>query len=141
MPARRSKTYLIVEHVSASSLGLYAGVGVTGNGTPVMALTSQEKAIGLAQRLEREARKVLPPFYVGRPDNWSSLGLTALVARLEKLGLKDLPDPVEAASRPREWRLWWDDHGGELSPEQVEAVWKLLDLVELYKVIEIPVRG
>jgi hypothetical protein len=140
--AAKRKTYLIVQHVAATHYGLYAGIESTDSGRPVMALASHEKAIGQARRLELEARKVLPPFHVGQPNNWSSLGLKKLVGRLEKLGLRDLPDPglEDYKSRPL-WQRWWDEHGGELSAAQVEAIWKLLDLVELYRVVEVPVKG
>ena len=30
---------------------------------------------------------------------------------------------------------------GLLSAQQVEAIWKLFDQVELYRVIEVPVKG
>ena len=140
--AGKRKTYLIVQCIAASEHGLYAGVAATHGGVPVMALESHEKAIGQARRLELEARKVLPPFHVSQPKDWSSLGLKKLVGRLEKLGLRDLPDPdVDEWKADRLWRRWWDRHGGELSAEQVEAVWKLLDQVELYRVIEVPVKG
>jgi hypothetical protein len=134
--------YVIVQHVSASELGLYAGLGATGSGEPVLACENEERAIGQARKLELEARRVLPPFHVGVPEKWSSLGLKTLRSKLEKLGLLDLPDPdIEPWNAARHWRRWWDEHGGALSPEQVEAVWKLLDQVELYRVAEVTVKG
>jgi len=140
--ADRRKKYLIVQHVAATNHGLYAGVGCSNSGRPLLALHSREKAIGEAERLEREARKVLPPFHVSRPEKWSSLGLVGLVARLQELGLRDLPDPKTVGhGAARLFRHWWDEHGGELSAEQVEAVWELLDLVELYQVVEVPAKG
>jgi hypothetical protein len=141
MPAKR-KTYLIVQCIVANEHGLYAGVDATHVGEPVLALESHEKAIGQARRLELEARKVLSPFHVSQPKNWSSLGLKKLAGRLEKLGLHDLPDPdVDEWKADRLWRRWWDRHGGALSAQQVEAIWKLFDQVELYRVIEVPVKG
>ena len=140
--AAKRKTYLIVQCIVANEHGLYAGVDCTRTGSPVLALESHEKAIGQARRLELEARKVLPPFHVSQPKNWSSLGLKKLVGRLEKLGLRALPDPdVDEWKADRLWRRWWDQHGGEVSAEQVEAIWKLFDQVELYRVIEVAVKG
>ena len=56
--AAKRKMYLIVQHVVANDLGLYAGTEATHTGTPVMLLDNEEKAIGQAGKLEREARKV-----------------------------------------------------------------------------------
>ena len=54
---------------------------------------------------------------------------------------KPVPTRVDYVQLEHEVQRWWDEHGGELSPEQVEAVWKLLDQVELYKVITVPAKG
>ena len=138
--ARRTM-YLIVEHVAASRHGFYAGCNATESSRPLMAFHSQEKAIGHAQRLEREARLVLPPFLIGQPDRWCGDGVTALVERLTRLGLRDLPSAeVVAWEAAGAWRRWWDAHGGELTPEQVAAIWKVMDAVELYRVVAVPVK-
>jgi hypothetical protein len=136
------RLYLIVQHITATDYGLYAGTQATSTGAPVLALDNEEKAIGQAGKLEREARKVIPPFHVGGgPETWSRLGTSALRESLEKLGLRDLPAAdIEEYKAGRHWRRWWDEHGGELSPDQVEAVWKLLDLVEFYEVVRVWVR-
>jgi hypothetical protein len=138
--ARSRTLYLIIQDISAGVGGVSAGKAEA-DGEPVLAFDSQERAVAEACRLTEEARCALPPFYVGEPANWSRLGLKRLIARLERLGLRRLPKPDivpwEAAAV---WRVWWDRHGGELTPEQVAAVWKLFDKVELYHVVEVPLR-
>src|SRR4051794_9411533 len=87
------KAYLILEYFSTLPNGLFAGVGIWDGGSPVRVLHDHKKAVGVARRLEGEARKVLPPFHAGRPKSWSSMGLPGLIERLNELGLRDLPDP------------------------------------------------
>src|SRR4051794_8593334 len=116
MPAGR-KLYLVVRHISAARYGLYAGKAAT-DGEPVAAFDTEERAIGEACRLEKEARRVLPPFLAGSRERWHSEGLPALIAGLERLGLRGLPAPAIASWKAEPlWRRWWDEHGGELAPE------------------------
>lgn len=140
--AGQRKMYVVIQHITANRYGMFVGLKGTAQGEPVLACASEEKAIGLARKLEQEARKLLPPFTSGDPDTWSSLGLKELAARLEKLGLRDLPSlGIAGWKASRHWRRWWDEHGGDLTPEQVDAIWKLLDQVELYRVVEVAVKG
>src|SRR5215218_5140627 len=141
--AKSRTLYLILQDFNAHAHGIFVRDGeVEGDRQPVLACDSPERAAACVRRLEEEAHRILPPFYAGEPANWSRLGLKRLITRLKRLGLRYLPKPDVAPWQAAEhWRGWWDRHGGKLTPEQVAAVWQLLDKVQLYHVVEVPLRG
>jgi hypothetical protein len=130
--------YLIHRLVQATRYGVHPD----GEGVSVLACASRAEAERRRQDLEAEARAVLPPFKVdARPESWSSLGLAGLMARLRELGLPDLPVPSgNAWEVSAQLRHWWDAHAGDLTPQQVAAVWDTLDGMHFYKVVQVRLK-
>jgi hypothetical protein len=137
--AKARALYLVRRCFTAGTFGVGFDRNETGFlGTPVLACATAERAVQRRLELEAEARRVMAPFQDDAPEEWCTLGVKRMRARLEALGLKGLPAPSTASGS--DWRRWWDEHGGELTPEQIEGVWQLLDKVQFYEVVKVRLK-
>jgi hypothetical protein len=135
----KARTVFLVQR--CVTVGRYGMGRYDTQGPPVVACTTREEAERRRAELEAEAREVLPPFFVGHPGSWSSLGLVRLLETLKGIGLRHLPPPEENYAVAALWRQWWDEHAEEVTPEQRAAVWAALDRVELFRVVPVSLKG
>jgi hypothetical protein len=136
--AKARTVFLVQRCVTAGRYGMGQGGK---QGPPVVACATREEAERRRAGLDAEARAVIPPFLLGHPRCWSSLGLAGLLERLKSLGLHDLPPPEENYAAAALWRQWWDEHAEEVTPEQRAAIWEALDKVELFRIVPVKLKG
>jgi hypothetical protein len=90
-------------------------------------------------RRERAVRELLNPFWF---SSGSSRGMTALSnetfrARVCELGLIPPPPVPTGYGDGANWVEWWEVESANWTAEQRNAVWDLLDKVQLFDVVEI----
>jgi hypothetical protein len=112
-------------------------------GVPVRAFDTKAKAAKYARDLTEEAKRELNPFQFTYQDvdllmkgDGDEL---ALIAALEK---QKLPSPQHVArtsygSHNIDWPRWYDEIADSLTDAEREAIWNLLDRLELYRVVEV----
>lgn len=106
-------------------------------GTPVKTFLVREKAEVYRREKECSARKkgeVTNPFSLQGLDwgDWASLPQGEFDQRMQQLGVTPL-------GRNDPWG-WWDDVVGDLTDEQRNAIWDLLDQISLFEVVETEVE-
>jgi hypothetical protein len=138
--AKAHTIYLIQRRLTAGEYGVFSGAEGQ-EGVPVLACPSAQEAEERRRQLEEEARRVMAPFLVANLKGWSSVGVDRLRARLEALGLRDLPEPAEEWQAEPLWRRWWDEHGEEVTAEQRAAIWELFDKLRFYEVVPVKLKG
>jgi hypothetical protein len=121
----------------------YGQAGVTG--VPVRAFTDESKAQQFLKECEQEARRDLCPIHFVRGD------LDEVVkgggAKRFTKKLLELKVPLPSAKVLKEdiygpsWQKWWDKVTGELTPEQREAIWNLLEPEPIYRIVAINADG
>jgi hypothetical protein len=105
-------------------------------GLPVHACARAEDAERRRQELEQEARRVVCPFLLGAPTEYSTLEAPDLADRFRALGLRRLPRTFDWESAA-DWLRWWDEHAETLTHEQRHGIWEALDRLRFYEVVEI----
>jgi hypothetical protein len=106
-------------------------------GSPVQTFLSRDKAEAYRREKECTARKrgeLTNPFWFQGLDwdDWSSLSQAAFDRRVSELGVEPL------GRRPP--YDWWDKIEGDLTDEQRNVIWDLLDRVQLFEVVETTVE-
>lgn len=108
-------------------------------GTVLESFSVRARAEALCRRLEVEVREqVASPFLIAE-DLWAltTLEEETFIERIRALGL---PPPE---GRPyhgyviRDWTHWYDEIVDQVTSEQREGLWELLDRVRFYQVREI----
>jgi len=104
---------------------------------PEVLLFDRETANCVRRERDLAARGLLNPFWLGIPDELSSLSESEFRERTRELGLIP-PIPYGTSfGDVTDWWLWWDAKSADWTTEQRAAVWDLLDKVRLYEVVEI----
>ena len=111
------------------------------HGVPVGAFVTRAEASKYATELMAEARRELNPFLFVCDELCGIVegGEDDLLAALAQL---DLPEPTHemrssVGIRYIDWPRWYDDLADTLTDEERDAIWALLDRVELYRVVEV----
>jgi len=102
-------------------------------GTPVAAFATKEEASKCAAASTAEARRELNPF------QFMVNGVEALTNRSEQellLAIARLGHAVWI-SKYFDWVRWYDEIADALVEEERDAIWNLLDRLELYRVVEV----
>ena len=144
--ARKKKLYLVQRLAWCTSHNEDLGRGVcqqheSPEGVPVRAFDTKAKATKYAKELTAEARRELNPFQFTYQDIETLMDGNEddlIVALAEK----DLPPPRHVASTSYgshiiDWPRWYDDLADTLTDTEREAIWDLLDRLELYRVVEV----
>jgi hypothetical protein len=105
---------------------------------PIIAYATRERAEAERLRLERAEWKEAgsPLSYGAYLENVSSLTEAEFIERLEALGL--MPDRLRG-ERHIYWRDWWEMIEDDLTDEQREALWLMMDRLHLFEVVEVEV--
>jgi hypothetical protein len=110
-------------------------------GVPVRAFDTKARAAKYARHLTAEARRELNPFQFTYEDIEAIMNGEEddLVATVEKL---QLPSPREVTRQCYgasciDWPRWYDEVADDLGDAERDAIWDMLDCVELYRVVEV----
>ena len=144
--ARKKKLYLVQRLAWCTAYNKELGRGVcqqheSPEGVPVRAFDTKAKAVKHAKQLTAEARQELNPFQFTYQDIEAIVegDEDDLIAALAKHGL---PSPQQVAitsygSHLIDWPRWYDDLADTLTDAERDAIWNLLDRLELYRVVEV----
>lgn len=106
------------------------------SGVPVRLFAREEDAVAHKNELEARARREVYPFSTYNvSDNVTRLSEKQVIDRLIKLGVK--PPQSEKHYNYRDWTKWWSRVGDEVTQEQLDAIWTLLDRLEYYSIVEV----
>jgi hypothetical protein len=107
-------------------------------GRPIAVFTDRAVAQSKRDELEREARATVNPFVFVEPywlHDYSSLSEEELQQALKRLH-PEARRPRKAKYSGYDWLGWWESNVDQMSPEQIDKVWQLLDRVHFYEVVQ-----
>ena len=145
--ARKKKLYLVqrLSWCTAEADDLQRGVAenhVESEGVPILAFTRKAAASARVKHLTADARRELNPFQFMYNDVESIMDGDEEALMLA-LGKMDLPPAIlkrrrtEYSSEIIDWPAWYDDIADTLTDAERDAIWNLLDRLELYRVVEV----
>ena len=143
----KKKLYLVqrLSWCTAGAEDLQRGIAenhIEPEGVPILAFTREAAASARAKQLTAEARRELNPFQFMYNDVESIMHGDE-EALLLALGKMDLPFvalkryPTNYSREIIDWPAWYDDIADDLTDAERDAIWNLLDRLELYRVVEV----
>lgn len=143
---RKKKLYLVQRLAWRPVVRYDDGRAVTeqhesAEGVPVRAFETKAEATKYAKHLTAEARRELNPFQFTYCDLERLTGASdkELIRAVEKAGLPAPAERVEPrwGSESIDWLRWYDDLADTLIDAERDAIWDLLDRLELYRVVDV----
>lgn len=110
---------------------------------PEAAFLTRVEAERERDRRELAARELLNPFWLhwGELESLTSVPEEVFRGQLSDAGLRP-PNPVPSQfGDATDWRAWWDVESPGWTDEQLATVWRLLDKVRLFEVVEVELVG